>query len=142
MSGTLDVTAAVRIPRAELETHASRSGGAGGQHVNRSNTRVEVVWSVRDSAALAPAEKARVMARLASRLDSEGRLRVVSSVRRSQRQNRDAAEARLAELVRRALSVPRKRVPTRPSRGAVEERLASKHRRSETKRRRRAREDE
>ncbi|HUO53073.1 MAG TPA: alternative ribosome rescue aminoacyl-tRNA hydrolase ArfB [Gemmatimonadaceae bacterium] len=142
MSGTLDVTAAVRIPRAELETHASRSGGAGGQHVNRSNTRVEVVWSVRESAALAPAEKARVMARLASRLDSEGRLRVVSSVRRSQRQNRDAAEARLAELVRRALSVPRKRVPTRPSRGAVEERLASKHRRSETKRRRRAREDE
>ena len=138
MSGVLKVTAAVAIPRAEIAVRASRAGGAGGQHVNTSSTRIELVWSVRETHVLTEEERARVMAKLASRLDGDGRLRVVSSARRSQLQNREAAERRLAELVRRALAVPRRRVATRPSRGAVERRLASKHKRAEAKRRRSA----
>jgi len=138
VSGVLKVTAAVAIPRAELVVRASRAGGAGGQHVNTSSTRIELVWSVRDTHVLTEEERARVMAKLVSRLDGDGRLRVVSSARRSQLQNREAAERRLAELVRRALAVPRRRVATRPSRGAVERRLASKHKRAEVKRRRSA----
>jgi len=138
MSGVLKVTAAIAIPRAEIAVRASRAGGAGGQHVNTSSTRIELVWSVRETHVLTDEERSRVMAKLASRLDGEGRLRVVSSSRRSQLQNREAAERRLAELVRRALSVPRRRVATRPSRGAVERRLLKKHRHGEAKRRRSA----
>ena len=142
MSGVLAVAPGLHIPRAELTVRASRAGGAGGQHVNTSSTRIELVWCVRDSAALGTAERELLMTRLASRLDSEGCLRVVSSSRRSQLQNRDAAERRLAELVRRALAVPKRRVATRPSRAAVERRLAAKRRRAETKRRRGARGEE
>jgi len=138
VSGVLKVTAAIAIPRAELAVRASRAGGAGGQHVNTSSTRIELVWNVRDTHVLTEEERARVMAKLASRLDGDGRLRVVSSSRRSQLQNREAAERRLAELVRRALAVPRRRVPTRPSRSSVERRLQSKHKRGEAKRRRSA----
>lgn len=136
MSGVVKVTAAVAIPRSEIVVRASRSGGAGGQHVNTSNTRVELVWSVRDTHVLTDEERARVAAKFASRMDGQGRIRVVSSSRRSQLQNREAAERRLAELVRRALAVPRRRVATSPSRGSVERRLQAKHRRAETKRRR------
>ena len=142
MSGALRVTEHLYIPRDELHTRATRAGGAGGQHVNTSSTRIEVLWRVRTSLVLDDAERARVMAKLASRLDSDGWLRVVSSSRRSQRQNREAAEARLADLVRRALHVRKARIPTRPSRTAVERRLETKHRHSEAKRRRNARADE
>jgi ribosome-associated protein len=142
MSGALRVTDRVHIPRDELHVRATRAGGAGGQHVNTSSTRIEVLWRVRTTLVLDDEERARVMAKLASRLDGDGWLRVVSSSRRSQRQNRDAAEARLAELVRRALHVRKARVPTRPTRGAVERRLEEKHRHSEAKRRRRPRADD
>lgn len=127
------------IPRAELAARTSRAGGAGGQHVNTSSTRVEVLWDPATSRALDDEERARVLTRLAGRLDAEGRVRVVASDTRSQRQNRDLAEARLAELVRRALVVPRTRKATRPTRAAKEQRLESKRRESEKKSRRRTR---
>jgi len=126
-----------RIPRAELVTRASKAGGAGGQHVNTSSTRVEVLWNPGTSRALTEEERARVAEKLAARLDAEGRVRVVASDTRSQKQNRDLAEARLAELVRRALLVPRKRKATRPSRAARERRLDEKRRESKKKQERR-----
>ncbi|MEO7458104.1 MAG: alternative ribosome rescue aminoacyl-tRNA hydrolase ArfB [Gemmatimonadaceae bacterium] len=124
------------IPRSELSYRASKAGGAGGQHVNTSSTRIELLWNVRTSGALTEDERTRVMTRLASRIDGAGWIRVVSSARRSQGQNREAADNRLAELVREALVVPKKRKPTRPSRGAKEERLAEKKKRGEVKRQR------
>lgn len=127
------------IPRAELTARASRAGGAGGQHVNTSSTRVEVLWDPSTSRALDDEERTRVMTKLAGRLDAEGRVRVVASDTRSQRQNRELAEGRLAELVRRALAVPRTRKATRPTRAAKEQRLESKRRDSEKKSRRRTR---
>jgi ribosome-associated protein len=135
--GAVEVTPALAIPRAELEFRATRAGGAGGQHVNTSSTRIELLWSPARSAALSEDERVRVADRLASRIDGDGWLRVVSSARRSQEQNREAAEQRLAELVRGALAIRKRRRPTKPSRAAKEARLAEKRRRGETKRRRR-----
>lgn len=134
--GGLRVSDAVVIPRAEVEVRATRSGGPGGQHVNTSSTRVEMVWNVRASVAITDEQRARLLTTLASRMDSAGNLRVVASDTRSQRQNRALAAERLAVLVRRALVVPRPRKRTRPSRGAVEARLAAKKRRAAKKRER------
>ncbi len=134
----LQVTGSVSIPRHELEFRASRAGGAGGQHVNTSSTRIELLWNLTSSQALDDEARARVTAKLASRLDSQGTLRVVSSARRSQTQNREAAEERLAELVRGALAVPRRRKATKPTRASKEARLGEKKKRGETKRQRRS----
>jgi ribosome-associated protein len=125
------------IPRSELEVRATRSGGAGGQHVNTSSTRIELLWNVRTTTLLDDAARERVITKLATRIDGDGVLRVVASDRRSQRQNREQAEARLAELVRQALIVPKKRRATKPSRAAREARLAEKRRRGERKANRR-----
>jgi ribosome-associated protein len=135
--GVLEVSEELAIPRWELEFRASRAGGAGGQHVNTSSTRIELLWNVARSTVLDEERRARVAARLATRIDGEGWLRVVSSARRSQQQNREAAEARLAELVRGALIVQKRRRPTRPTRASKEERIRDKRKRSETKRMRR-----
>jgi ribosome-associated protein len=138
----LVVNAHVAIPRAELEMRASRAGGPGGQHVNTSSTRIEVVWNVRTSVALSEERRARLLTKLASRIDAAGNLRVVASDTRSQRQNRLLAEERLAATVAAALVVPRVRRKTKPSRGAVERRLDSKRRQSGKKRERRERGDD
>jgi ribosome-associated protein len=138
----LVVNERVSIPRSELIYRASRSGGAGGQHVNTSSTRIELLWDFGRSRALDDAARARVAAKLAARLDAEGNVRVVASDRRSQQQNRVTAEERLAELVRHALTVPKARRPTKPTRAAKEKRLAGKRHRAERKRRRRLGGDE
>ncbi|AHG91527.1 Class I peptide chain release factor [Gemmatirosa kalamazoonensis] len=133
----LVVTPDVAIPRAELDAKATRAGGPGGQHVNTSSTRIELRWNVRTTRALDDARRDHVLARLAARLDADGNVRVVASEFRSQRQNREAAEARLADLVRRALHVPKKRKATKPSRAAKAKRLDEKRKHSEKKRQRR-----
>ena len=132
----------VAIPRSELVYRASRSGGPGGQHVNTSSTRIELLWDFARSRALDDAARARLAEKLGARLDADGNLRVVASDRRSQQQNRVAAEERLAELVRQALVVPKPRKATTPSRAAKEKRLAEKRRRSERKGQRRRMEDD
>jgi ribosome-associated protein len=135
--GVLEIAEGVAIPRSELEYRATRAGGAGGQHVNTSSTRIELRWNVERTTALDDERRARVSARLATRIDGEGWLRVVASARRSQQQNREAAEARLVELVRGALVVQKRRRPTKPTRASKEERIREKRKRSETKRMRR-----
>ena len=127
----------VMIPRDELLARASRAGGAGGQHVNTSSTRIELLWNVGTTRALTDEQRDRVLHKLSSRLDGERNIRVVASDRRSQRQNREAAEGRLADLVRAALVVPKKRKATKPSRASKQARLDSKKRLSDKKRERR-----
>ena len=127
------------IPRHELTFRASRAGGPGGQHVNTSSTRVEVVWNARLSGALSEDERQRVLTKLASRLDAEDNLRVVASEHRSQARNREAAVERLADVVRKALHVPKSRRKTKPSKSAVEKRLSHKKQLSSKKRDRRLR---
>jgi len=135
------VNESVVIPRDELVARATRAGGAGGQHVNTSSTRIELLWQVGASRALTDEQRERVRQKLSSRLDADGNVRVVASDRRSQRQNRESAEARLAELVRAALIVRKKRRPTKPSRAAKQARLDAKKRVSQKKRERRWRGD-
>jgi ribosome-associated protein len=140
--GFLEVTPRVRIPLAELVYRASRSSGPGGQHVNTSSTRIEVVWDVAGSAALTDDERARLLARLGRRLDSAGQLRLVSGEFRSQLRNREAVTERLRTVVAAALAVPKRRKRTRLPAAAKAARLAAKRRRAALKRTRRARPDE
>ena len=134
MSEDIIVDRTHSIPRHELLVRATKSGGPGGQHVNTSSSRVEVWWNPAESRALTPEEKARVAKQLASRLDSEGWIRVAASDTRSQRQNRLLAEQRLASLVARALHVQKKRIRTSPTASSREERLRVKKLKSRRKR--------
>jgi ribosome-associated protein len=137
----LPVNSRVTIAGDELTERFSRSSGPGGQGVNTTDSRVELVWDLGASAL--PADLlARLRRRLGTRLSGDT-LSVVASERRSQLRNREAARERLAGLVARALEPPPPpRRPTRPSRGATERRIASKKRRSATKRSRRAGSDD
>ena len=130
------------IPPEELVVRATRAGGPGGQHVNTSSTRIEIVWNIDASTALTGAQRARLHEKLSTRIDASGNLRVVAAESRSQRQNRDLAEERLTDLVRRALLVPKRRRPTKPTKTSVEKRLDAKRRRSGTKQDRRRRPDQ
>jgi ribosome-associated protein len=129
--------ATVSIPASELEFKFSRSGGPGGQHVNKTETRVEVVFDVASSPSLTDAQRRRIMRRLANRIDSNGMLHVTSQATRSQLENRERAIEKLATLLEHALRRPKKRKPTRPSHAAQERRLEEKKRRSEIKKYRR-----
>jgi ribosome-associated protein len=125
------VTRSVAVPRAEIELRFSRSSGPGGQHAQKSDTRVEARFDVLASKALSDAQKRRVVARAGPVL------RAVAQDERSQWRNRELATERLVETLREALRVRRSRVPTRPRPEARERRLAAKRRRSEVKRLRR-----
>ena len=130
------------IPPGELTVRASRASGAGGQHVNKTSSRVEVVWNVAESRALTPQDRAWLLKKLAARLTADGALRVVVSDTRSQIRNRDIAMERLAEVVRAGLARPKKRKPTKPSRSALRARVEAKKRRSLKKKLRRSDGDE
>jgi ribosome-associated protein len=134
MSDDLIVNARVTIPAAELEFTASRASGPGGQHVNTSDTRVQLRWNVLSSVALGEVQRQRVLAALASRLTTGGDLILACATHRSQRRNRDEVADRLAELVRRALVPPRPRKPTRPTAASCQRRLEGKKHRSDIKR--------
>jgi ribosome-associated protein len=138
----LDIAPELRLPLAELDFRASRSGGPGGQHVNTSSTRVEVWWDVAASPSLSEEQRALLLTRLATRLDSSGRLRLVSSTSRSQLRNREEVTERLREMVARALEVPRPRRRTKPTRTSKLARVEAKRRRSAVKRERRRPRDE
>ena len=137
MTDILQVTDTIGVPRSELVYRASRSGGAGGQHVNTSSTRIELLWDFQASPALNDAQKDRIRAKLGARIDAEGLLRVVAGNRRSQLQNRMAAEERLAILVRDAMRVAKKRRATAPTKASKEKRLEHKKLRSRKKENRR-----
>jgi len=130
---SLAVNESVAIPRSELDVRVSRSSGAGGQHVNKTSSRVEIFWNVLNSRAVDEEQRNRLRAKLASRMTSDGSVRVVASDMRSQGRNRELAEERLAELIRRALVVPKRRRPTKPTKASKEARLESKKRHSTKK---------
>jgi ribosome-associated protein len=121
------------IPGAELRESASRAGGPGGQHVNKTSTRVTLRWSVAESEALTDSQRRRLRERLDARLTRAGELVVHASARRSRARNREQARERLASLVRDGLRVQRARVATKPGAGARKRRLDAKQRRSALK---------
>ena len=131
-SESIRVTRTVVVPPGEIQLRTSRSSGPGGQHAQKSETRVEALFDVEASSALSPAQKKRVVAKAGPVL------RAIAQDERSQLRNKDLAVERVVEALREALRVPRHRVPTKPSKAAKERRLEGKKRRSETKKLRRA----
>lgn len=129
---SIRVTRSVLLPVSEIDIRVSRSSGPGGQHAQKSSTRVEALFDVEASSALTDAQKRRVVGRAGPVL------RAVAQDERSQARNRELAVERLVEKLRQALHVDRKRVPTKPSKAAKERRLEAKRRRSDVKRLRRA----
>jgi len=125
------VTRSVTIPRSEIELLTSRSSGPGGQHAQRTETRVEARFDVEASPSLTDVQKRRVLAKAGPVL------RAIAQDERSQHRNRELAVDRLVEQLREALRAPRRRRPTRPTARSVERRLEAKRRRSQTKRLRR-----
>jgi ribosome-associated protein len=128
---SIRVTRSVALPRSEIELRYSRSSGPGGQHAQKSETRVEAVLNVEASSALTETQKRRVAAKAGPVL------RAIAQDERSQARNRELAIERLVEQLREALRVPRARRPTKPTAQSRERRLESKRRRSQTKRLRR-----
>jgi len=121
------VTRSVLLPISEIALRVSRSSGPGGQHAQKSSTRVEALFDVEASTALTDVQKRRVVGR------SGAVLRAVAQDERSQARNRELAVERLVEKLREALAVPRRRVATRPGKAAKERRLEGKRRRARTK---------
>jgi ribosome-associated protein len=132
----LKVSSALIIPAAELGWKFSRSSGPGGQHVNTSDTRVELSWNVAGSAVLSDAQRQMLLTRLGGRLTA-GVLTVTASERRSQLRNREIALAKLADLLAEGLAPgAARRRATKPTRGSDRRRLAAKEQRAATKRQR------
>ena len=125
---SIRVTRSVSIPLSEIQLRFSRSSGPGGQHAQKSETRVEALFDVEASGALTERQKQRVLRKAGPVL------RAVAQDERSQTRNRELAVGRVADALREALRVERKRKPTKPSKAAVERRLEQKRRRSATKR--------
>jgi len=140
--GPLQVTSRLVVPEAELSWRFSRSSGPGGQSVNTTDSRAELSFDVAGSPSLDEHLRTRLLERLASRL-VDGVVTVAASEHRSQLQNREAAEQRLAQLLREAAAPPpAPRRPTRPTRGSKERRLKTKRQRSDLKANRRRRDDD
>jgi ribosome-associated protein len=133
----IEINPTLSIPRHELRFEATTSSGPGGQHVNRSRTRITLLFDVEMSTALSPDQKRRVWTKLATRIDRVGRVRVRCGRHRSQAMNREETIRRFAALIRDALRYERRRVATRPSTPQRKRRLKDKRKRSEIKRRRR-----
>jgi ribosome-associated protein len=127
-SESIRVTRSVVLPLAEIQLRTSRSSGPGGQHAQKSETRVEAVFDVEASTALTDAQKRRVVAKAGPVV------RAVAQDERSQLRNKDLAVERLVESLREALKVPRRRVATKPSAASKQRRLEAKKRRSQVKR--------
>ena len=128
---SIQVTRSVSLPRSEIDYRFSRSSGPGGQHAQKSDTRVEASFDVEASATLSEAQKRRVVGKAGPVL------RAIAQDERSQWRNRELATERLVEALREALRVPRRRRPTKPTKASRERRLEQKRRRSNTKRLRR-----
>jgi ribosome-associated protein len=127
-SESIQVTPRLAIPLDEVELRYSRSSGPGGQHAQKTETRVEAVFDVKESKSLSEAQKRRLTSRVGPVL------RAVAQDERSQKRNRDLALERLAEALRAGIRVERKRRPTKPTAAARERRLQTKQRRSAVKR--------
>jgi ribosome-associated protein len=129
----LKITDALDIPLAELRFQFSRSGGPGGQHVNRSATQVELTFDVANSPSLNEAQRARILSKLKTYIDTRGTLHLSSQTTRSQHRNRAEVVERFRRLLQQALYIPKRRVPTRPPPKVKEQRLAEKRRKGTIK---------
>jgi ribosome-associated protein len=134
MDRIVSIHSRLSIPFSELRFRFARSGGPGGQHVNKTATKVELVFNLDRSSALTDRQRQRLRAALGNRISSDGTLRIEVQETRSQKRNRDLAVERFRTLLARALQNRKKRIPTNPSVRARAKRLREKKRRGEIKR--------
>ena len=132
----------IAIPYHELEITTSRSGGPGGQHVNKTETRITIRWNVKETAAFPESLKERVLKNLGSRLTADGDLIIHNSESRSQLQNKNNALEYLAAIIRKALLAPKNRIKTKIPKKEREQRLLEKKQRGDIKKSRRKNIDE
>lgn len=135
--GDIQVTDTIRIPRSELTFQFSRSGGPGGQNVNKVNTRVQMRWNVEETEALPEEVRMRLKTLQRRRVNNKGELMIAGQRHRDQARNIEDCLAKLQEMVAEAAVKPRRRRPTKPTAGARRRRLQAKRERSEKKQRRR-----
>jgi len=133
MADDLLINHQVTIPAAELEYAASRASGPGGQHVNTTDSRIQLRWNLESSQAVTEVQRNRLRRALASRLTEAGEILLASDAHRSQRRNREEVAQRLAALLREALIPPKPRRKTRPTRASRERRLQDKKKRADIK---------
>ena len=131
--GDIVVQAGLTIPQEEISIRACRSSGAGGQHVNKTSTKIQLTWAPATSIALNDEQRTLILSKLAHRISRAGLITCSCDESRSQQKNIELARERLALLVRRALHVPKKRKATKPTKGSKERRLKSKKKRGEVK---------
>jgi ribosome-associated protein len=129
----LHISDQVSIPLSELSFRFSRSSGPGGQHVQKSSTRVELLFDVANSPSLTERQRAQVLERLGGYIDSEGILHLVAQSERSQLRNREEVVARFQALMQRALKRRKHRKPTHPTAASQERRLRKKKERGQIK---------
>jgi ribosome-associated protein len=134
--GMIQINQAIEIPEEELSFTASRSGGPGGQNVNKVNTRVTLWFDVAGSPSLSAEQKQMLLTHLANRISNEGVLQIVSQQHRTQAANREGVVERFVEVLRVALTRPKTRHKTLATYSAKQRRLEAKRRRSDTKRQR------
>jgi ribosome-associated protein len=132
----IEINPQLAIPRAELEYRATRAGGPGGQHVNTSSTRVELLWNLDQSPSISDEQRARLKVKLRKRIGGDGVFRLTSAGSRSQHQNKEDVTRRFANMLEQALHVPKPRKKTRVPRAVKEARLKSKKSRSRVKQQR------
>ncbi len=141
MRGPIHLSPTILVPEEAMEVHAVRSGGPGGQNVNKVASKIELRVDLRLVRGLDDAQRARLRALAASRLDADGKLLVTSQRTRDQPMNLEDARDKVRELVRACLVAPKRRRPTRPTRASRERRLTDKKRQSDRKRTRRTGDD-
>jgi ribosome-associated protein len=135
-SEPIKITRKLAIPASELEFRFSRSGGPGGQNVNRRETRVELLFDVEGSPTLSEKQRKRLLKRLAKQIDGDGVLHIAVQTHRSQLRNRQEAVERFVAALQRAMRKRKRRLPTKAPAQAKEQRLATKRKRSEIKKKR------
>ncbi len=136
MDTHIEVMPGLSIPRSEIDYRATRAGGPGGQHVNTSSTRVELLWNVDRSTSLNDEQRARLRLKLRKRIGEDGVLRLTSAGSRSQHQNKEDVTRRFAHLMAQALRLPKPRKKTKVPRAMKEARLKAKKNRSRVKQQR------
>ena len=136
MTEPLQINEVLTIPAADLQWSAARGSGPGGQNVNKVASKVELRFDLNGTTALSPAVKDRLRAIAGNRIDAEGRLLITCQESRDQRSNLEEALRKLRDLILKALTPPKKRRPTKPTRASKERRLAGKRAHAEKKRRR------